>query len=111
VTLREPTENGAEQRMTPGRLRECASVRGKRRHARLAASRVESVDEEAERVEGDVLCKRHADGELPALDGDSTASLVEGESEERSVRNVNAKPVARHADPRVMPFPRTATSE
>ena len=61
LTLREPTEDGTEQRMAPGRLREGASAREQRRHAGLAASRVEAVDEEAERVERDVLCQCHPD--------------------------------------------------
>ena len=91
LTLREPTENGAEQRMAPRRLREGASVREQRGHARLAASRVEAVDEEAERIQGDVLCQRHSDRELPALDGDALPGLVEGESEERSVQQCESQ--------------------
>jgi len=42
-----------------GRLREGASIRQERRQAFLAARRMVSVDEVAERVERQVFCERH----------------------------------------------------
>ena len=62
--LREAAEHCAEERVAPGGLPEGAEVRKQARHARLAACRVEAVDEVGERIQGNVLRECHSYSEL-----------------------------------------------
>lgn len=65
----EATEDDAEKRVTPGGLCECARVGEQRWNARLPARGMVAVDDEAERIEQEVLYERHTEGELAWPDG------------------------------------------
>ena len=89
MRLGEPSEDDAEQRMPPRRLRERATVREERGNTRGTAAWVVPVDEAAERIEGEVLAQRHPEGEPARIDRDAAAQLVERQPEEGAVRDVD----------------------
>jgi endonuclease VIII len=74
-----------------GRLREGASIRQERRQAFLAARRVVSVDEVAERVEREVFRKRHPERQAARLDRTPLADGVEDDAEDRAVQRVESE--------------------
>ena len=84
-------EHGAEERVPPRRLRERAAIREERRDAGLAPSGVVAVDEEAERIERQMLGDRHPERELPRADRQSRPRLVEGETESRAVDGMDRR--------------------
>src|SRR5439155_12493827 len=64
VVSGKPAQHGAEERVTPGGLRERARIRQQRRDTGFAARRVVAVDRVAEGIEGEVLGESHADRQL-----------------------------------------------
>ena len=77
LELCESAEHGAEERVAPGRLSERTWARKQPRHPRLAAGRVEPIDEICERKQSDVLRQCHAERESAGVDGDPPSRLVE----------------------------------
>ena len=83
----------------PRRLCERTAVREKRRDTRLAASRVVTVDEVAERIEREMLRDRHPERELPRTDRQPLPRLVERETEGGAVDDMDREPCRTPARP------------
>jgi hypothetical protein len=90
-TLREASEHRAEERVTPGRLGECAWVAEERWNSGLTACGVVAVDEVAQWIKSEVLCERHADSQPTPIDWQTLARLVKGEPEEHAVGDVDGE--------------------
>jgi alkanesulfonate monooxygenase SsuD/methylene tetrahydromethanopterin reductase-like flavin-dependent oxidoreductase (luciferase family) len=88
--LGKSSEHPPEQRMPPGGEDEC-SFAEQRRQAGLAARRVVTVDEGAEREECEVLAESHGHCEAPFVDVHPPPRLLEDEPEHRAVRDVHGQ--------------------
>jgi hypothetical protein len=112
LLLGDAAEHGTEKRVAPSRLRERARIAEELWDAGLAACRVITIDEVAERIEHDVLGDRHADGELPGVGRQDAPHLVKVSPNSAPLRVWNASPAGRQPrPPRVSALPRRATSE
>jgi hypothetical protein len=77
--------------MPDGRLGERTGVPADRRDARFASRRVVAVDERGERIEGDVLGEREADGQAAGTNGNASPELVVDGAEDRPVQRVDGE--------------------
>jgi len=113
TSVSKPAEDRPEERVTPGRLGERARIHEQWWDAGLTARRVVAIDEVSERVEGDVLGERHAEYELPRVDGELAPKLVIRKAEDRPVEGVDRESpgtptwtsgerLAEHSDVRVV---------
>ena len=89
LLLGDPAEHGTEKRVAPSRLRERTRIGEESWDAWLAACRVITIDEVAERIEHDVLGDRHAEGELSGVGRQEAPGLLKGEPEQRPVEGVD----------------------